>query len=62
MSTELQRVAKAAGKVRKDRAELEEAIRSAKDAGEHLRDIATAAGLGLATIHRILNPKKENPS
>jgi hypothetical protein len=60
VSTELQRVAKAATRVQKGRQELHEAIRAARKAGEKLTDIARVSGLGLGTVHRIVN--KETPS
>lgn len=54
MSTELQRVAKAAQKVTKGRNELQEAIRAAHAANVSIRAIAAAAGLSVGTIHSIL--------
>lgn len=58
MSTELQRVARAAGKVQKDRAELHEAIRAAYAAKVGIRAIAAAAGIGVGSVHRILKETK----
>lgn len=54
MSTELERVRRAANRAAKDQAELQEAIRAAKTAGATVRAIAAAAGIGVATTHRIL--------
>lgn len=43
-----------AAQTRQDREELHQAIRTARVAGAKLADLATASGLGIATIHRII--------
>jgi hypothetical protein len=51
---DLRRVARAAARIEKARAELAQAILLAHESGESLRDIAPYAGLSYSRVHDLL--------